>query len=218
MHKLIYFYLSLTALFCFAAKDLSGNDCKCSNEPSSDAYQSKERYHFTIQQKNYSLSTFFEIDSEDTYRGNVKKSQFRVRDHYDLSDKDGWCATGIKRMASLGSFYDWGAEIDIYGVNNEFLGAIEGKILTTASTKFMLFDRYKKLVGIAFVDLDGRGATITDPNNETYALARFTRNFVLDVQDDWSVVVYEPKNLDDRLIRIFAAFLVDSQNSFHEDK
>lgn len=53
--------------------------------------------------------------------------------------------------------------------------------------------------------------------DETYALARLTRNFVLDTQDDWSIVVYEPENLDDRLIRIFAAFCIDSQDSFHRD-
>jgi len=206
----------MTSFLSFANAD--NIDVNTESKPQhTDAYQSHERYHFKIQQKNYSFSSFFEIDSEDTYRGNVKKSQFRLRDNYDLSDKNGWCATGVKRMLSLGSIYDWAAEIDIFGVNDEFLGAIEGKVLTTAKARFLLFDRNRKVVGIAFIDLDGKGVTITDPNNETYTLARLTRNFVLDIQDDWSIVVYEPENLDDRLIRIFAAFCVDSQDSFHKD-
>ncbi len=206
----------MTSFLCFA----NANNIDVDTEPKppvTDSYKSDERYQFTIQQKNYSFSSFFEIDSEDTYRGNVKKSQFRLRDHYDLSDKDGWCATGIKRIFSLGSLYDWAAEIDVFGVNDEFLGAIEGKVLTTAKARFLLFDRNREVVGIAFIDLDGKGVTITDPNNETYTLARLTRNFVLDIQDDWSIVVYEPENLDDRLIRIFAAFCIDSQGSFHKD-
>ena len=208
--------LCMISFLCFANANNIDVDTE-SKPPVTDSYKSHEKYHFTIQQKNYSFSSFFEIDSEDTYRGNVKKSQFRLRDHYDLSDKDGWCATGIKRMFSLGSLYDWAAEIDVFGVNDEFLGAIEGKVLTTAKARFLLFDRNREVVGIAFIDLDGKGVTITDPKNETYALARLTRNFVLDIQDDWSIIVYEPENLDDRLIRIFAAFCIDSQDSFHKD-
>ncbi|NGX48616.1 MAG: hypothetical protein K940chlam5_00204 [Candidatus Anoxychlamydiales bacterium] len=208
--------LCMISFLCFANANNIDVDTE-SKPPVTDSYKSHEKYHFTIQQKNYSFSSFFEIDSEDTYRGNVKKSQFRLRDHYDLSDKDGWCATGIKRMFSLGSLYDWAAEIDVFGVNDEFLGAIEGKVLTTAKARFLLFDKNREVVGIAFIDLDGKGVTITDPKNETYALARLTRNFVLDIQDDWSIIVYEPENLDDRLIRIFAAFCIDSQDSFHKD-
>ncbi|NGX32473.1 MAG: hypothetical protein K1060chlam4_00520, partial [Candidatus Anoxychlamydiales bacterium] len=132
--------LCMTSFLCFA--NANNIDVDTESKPLvTDSYKSDERYQFTIQQKNYSFSSFFEIDSEDTYRGNVKKSQFRLRDHYDLSDKDGWCATGIKRIFSLGSLYDWAAEIDVFGVNDEFLGAIEGKVLTTAKARFLLFDR-----------------------------------------------------------------------------
>lgn len=187
------------------------------NPKNNELYQSQDKYHFTITKKNYDCSTFFEIDSEDTYRGNIKKSIFRLRDCYDLSDKDGWCATGVKKIFSLGLLFDWGAEIDILGVHGEFLGSIQGEVLTTAKARFSIYDRNKNLVGIAFIDKDGKGVTINPPNNETYTLARFTRHFIQDVEDDWSIIVYEPKNLDDRIIRIFAAFCVDRQDSFHVD-
>ncbi len=181
-------------------------------------YQSFNRYHFKISKKKYQLSDFFEIDSEDTYRGTVKKSKFRLRNCYDLSDTDGWCATGIRRMFSLGSFFDWGAEIDVYGTQGEWLGMIEGKVLTTAMARFHIYDRYENLVGVAFVDNTGRGVTITKPGNETYALAKFERRFETDIEDTWKAIVYEPAALDDRLIRIFAAFCLDVQDRFHKDK
>jgi len=186
--------------------------------PAQKPYQSLKPYHFKIQEKKYDFSSFFEIDSEDTYRGNVKKSSFRFRDCYDLSDLDGWCATGVKRIFSLGSVFNWAAEIDILGVNEEFLGKIEGRVLSTAKARFHLYNRDEKLVGIAHIDNDGRGVTISKPDNEAYSLARFARVFVQDISDHWNITVYEPKNLDDRLIRIFAAFCLDAQNSFHIDK
>jgi hypothetical protein len=185
--------------------------------PKKDAYHSIDPYHFSIQMKNYRFSTFFEIDSDDTYVGNIKKSIFRLCDHYDLSDRDGWCATGIRRVFSLGSLFKWAAEIDILGVSGESLGFIEGKILTTAKAKFYIYDRNTNLVGIAYMDLDNKGVTICPPDNETYPLARLNRVYVPDIHDHWEVHVYEPQNLDDRIVRIFAAFCVDVEDAFHED-
>ena len=183
----------------------------------SETYQSIESYHFKIQKKNYLFSSFFEIDSEDTYRGNVKKSMFRFKDSYDLSDLNGWCATGTKRNFSLGYIFNWAAVIDIWGVHKEWLGKITGRLFTSAKACFDLYNRDYDLVGIAHIDLDGKGVTIVKPDNETYTLARFDRVFVQDVEDHWNIVVYEPKELDDRLIRVFAAFCLDVQDSFHKD-
>jgi len=180
-------------------------------------YNSSLKYHFRIQKKQFRSSSFFEIDSEDTYRGNIKKSSFRIRNCYDLSDKGGWCATGIKRFASLGLFFNWSSIIDIYGVNNEWLGMIEGNILTLSKAKFSIYDREEKLIGLAYMDLQGLGITISEPNNEAYTLARLDRVFIPDAADYWNVTVYEPEKFDDRIIRIFSAFCVDTQESFHRD-
>jgi len=186
-------------------------------EETKDPYRSTQPYHFKIQKKQYRSSSFFEIDTEDTYRGNIKKSSFRIRNCYDLSDKDGWCATGIKRFLSVGLFFNWASVIDIWGVNDEWLGMIEGNILSTSKAKFSIYDREETLIGIAYMDLQGLGVTITPPENEAYTLARLERVFVPDAADYWKVTVYEPEKFDDRLIRIFAAFCVDTQASFYRD-
>ena len=180
-----------------------------------EAYQSFNRYHFSIAEKEYSHGTFFEIDSEDTYRGNVKKSKF-LRHYYDLSDINGECATGIKRFFSLGSFFAWAAEIDIYDANDKWLGKIEGKVLTTAKARFHLYDKYEDLVGIAVIDDTGKGITITKPGNETYTLARLERKIIEGGEDHWKVIVYEPATLEDRLIRVFAGFCLDVQDRFYQ--
>lgn len=201
-----------------AAEDNINSQEKIGNFSIKDEYQSEKPYHFKIQKKIYKFSTFFEIDSDDIYRGNVKKSVFRLGDHYDLSDKNGWCATGIKKLCSLGSIYDWAAEIEIVGTNGEKLGVFKGKILTTAKAKFNFYNSNDQLVAIAYMDLENKGVTISPPKNETYSLARLNRVYVPDVHDHWEVTVYEPKTLDDRIVRIFAAFCLDTQDSFHEDK
>jgi hypothetical protein len=198
------------SLFFHEKKETSSGDQK-------DSYLSLDPYHLSVQMKKYEYSTFFEIDSEDSWRGNVKKSKFRLRDNYDLSDKNGWCATGIKRIVSLGSFFNWAAEVDIFGVNGVRLGYIEGKLLTTAKAKFYIYNREDNLVAIAYFDIDNKGVTISPPDNETFTLARFNRIFTPDIHDSWEVVVYEPEIIDSRIIRIFAAFCVDVQDSFHKD-
>jgi len=191
---------------------------KKTNSIEKDPYKSTDRYHFKIQKKDYLFSSFFEIDSEDTYRGAIKKSSFRLRVNYDLSDRNGWCATGVKRIFSLGSLLNRFAEIEIYGVQGEFLGLIQGKLITTGKATFYIYDKNQELIGIACIDRKGQGATISAPDNEAYTLARLDRVFVQDIPDYWKVVVYEPENLDDRIIRIFAGFCLDVQDSFHKDK
>ena len=65
-------------------------------------------YHFSLFEKQYPLATYFTIQSDDFYPGVVKKSIFRVRTNYDLSNADGWQATGIKRVLSLGNCLSMG--------------------------------------------------------------------------------------------------------------
>lgn len=224
-NTLLYLFFSLfisAVAFTDNVKDLEkDSDYTASKEHENvihkDPYHSTQKYHFKIQEKKFHFSSFFEIDSEDTYRGNIKKSRLRMRRCYDLSDKAGWCATGIKRFASLGLFFNSAAIIDVYGANDEWLGMIEGNILTLSKAKFSIYDREENLVGIAYMDLKGLGVTITPPDNEAYTLARLERVFVPDAADYWKAIVYEPEKLDDRLIRIFAAFCVDTQASFYRD-
>jgi len=181
------------------------------------ATHEKLPYHFKIQKKEYRYSTYFEIDSEDTYRGAVKKSRFRVRSHYDLSDSNGWQATGICRLLTLGAFYTWATEIDVYNTEGTWIGMIDGQVMTTAAARFSLYNEDSELVGIAFLDKNCQGVTISSPDNDAYTIARFDRIYVLDKVDDWEISVFDPEQIDDRLIRIFAAFIIDHQGEFKAD-
>ncbi len=93
---------------------------------------------------------------------------------------------------------------------------IDGQIGTTALAKFSFYEG-DELVGIAYLDQNGLGFTIYDPQNENKRIARHKREFVQGVIDEWRVVIYDPSAIDIRLIHIFSAFAVDSQESFRED-
>lgn len=185
----------------------------------SSSYANEKKYHFKISKKEYRFSTFFEIDSEDSFRGNIKKSVFRLRTCYDLSDIHGWQATGIVRVLSLGAIYTWAKEIDVYDdTRGEYIGMIDGQVVTTAAARFSLYDAKNDLVGIAFLDNNYSGFTISDPSSEAYTIARLKRNYIRDDVDNWEVTVYEGERIDPRILRIFSAFAVDYQNAFKKDK
>ncbi|PCI93831.1 hypothetical protein COB11_04685 [Candidatus Aerophobetes bacterium] len=189
----------------------------CFSTSYAETVKNSTRYHFKVSKKEYRFSTFFEIDSEDAPRGNVKKSFFRMRTNYDLSDINGWQATGIVRVMSLGLLFTWAKEIDMYDTTGQYIGMIDGQAMTTAAARYSIYDGSNNLVGIAFLDQNCSGFTITHPKSEAYTIARLKRNFVQDTVDGWDIIVYEKDLIDARIIRIFAAFVCDYQNTFKTD-
>ena len=178
-------------------------------------------YKFTIRQQDYLLSSEFHIQS-DSYNGVVKKSAFRVCVNYDLSDKHGWQATGVKRILSLGYLAAWGAEIDVIDTRKQKIGLITGKVLTTAAARFNIYEYDDEgtcnWVGIACLDGKAQSFTVYQAsNNPIYPIARLDRVFVPNAKDYWSIDVYEPSMIDDRIVRIFAAFALDTQEDFLAD-
>ena len=195
--------IAATSLLIFAATSLFGTDT--------------EGYHFTVQQRAHSLATYFDIDSDDTYPGTIKKSVFRLRENYDLSDADGWSATGIVRIASLGSWFPWAKEMDVYNTEYRWIGLIRGELVTTAAARYTLYDESGHAVGVGYLDRDMSGISIVDPDNWARRIAQFKRIYVNRISDPWKVTVYDPDAIDDRLLRIFAGLIVDIQDEFKED-
>jgi len=175
-----------------------------------DSYQ-PEGYHFDIHQQIYPLATFFSIQSDDTYRGIVKKSVFRVRTNYDLSDQHGWQATGIKRVVSLGSLYPWATEVDIYDTTWQFLGMIDGQVVSTAAARFSLYNADGELVGIAYLDPSLDSYSIVYPYSEAFPIAALHRQRESNGEDWWKATIYDAHQIDERLMRIFAAMACDLQ-------
>lgn len=175
-----------------------------------------EIYHFSIYKRIYPLATFFSIQSDDTYRGIVKKSVFRLRTHYDLSNEHGWQATGIKRVLSLGSFFPWATEVDIYNTDWDFIGMIDGQVVSTAAARFSIYNEQFELAAVAYLDRTLGGFSIVYPDSEAFPLAEMNRIYAPDGVDGWTVTVYDPDAIDERIIRIFAAMVCDLQESIDD--
>lgn len=179
-------------------------------------------YEFDIRKDPYEFATYFQIDSQNTYIGTVKKNYFRIRTNYDLSNESGWQATGIKRVFNLGFFYAWGSKVDIYDTQGIKIAMIDGQINTTEKAKFNLYhyneDGNYPCVGIAYLDHDYNNFTIFYPDGGPDPIGILTRyQFSIDGETDfWKVKIYHPEQIDDRLVRIFAAFVIDHQEYFHK--
>ncbi|KTD09170.1 hypothetical protein Lgra_2405 [Legionella gratiana] len=173
-------------------------------------------YDFIVTKHIYKFSEIYQIKSlqRETYPGSVKKSAFRIRTNYDLSNKDGWQATGITRIISLGSLYHWAKEIDIYDTRGVQIGFIDGNLATLESAKFTIYeyDESGKAteIGFAYANSSFDRFVILPSTSNPHPIAELHRYFY---DKNWSITVHYPEKIDDRIIRIFAAFVID-----HEDK
>lgn len=173
-------------------------------------------YDFIVTKHIYKLSEIYQIKSiqKETYPGSVKKSAFRIRTNYDLSSKDGWQATGITRIISLGSLYNWAKEIDVYDTRGVQIGFIDGNLATLESAKFTIYEYDESgkatTIGFAYANPNFDRFVILPSTSNPHPIAEFNRNFH---DNNWGVTMHYPEKIDDRIIRIFAAFVID-----HEDK
>lgn len=174
-------------------------------------------YHFLITKQVFKTTEIYQIKSreQDTYPGTVKKSMFRVRTNYDLSDKNGWSATGIVRLFSLGSVYPWAKDVDIYDTRGVQIGMIDGSFVTLESARFDIYEYDEagnhNLIGVAYASGDFNQFTIHPDNQDPRTIAELTR---VNHESGWSVSVHNPELIDDRIIRIFSGFVIDHQDKF----
>lgn len=174
-------------------------------------------YNFIISKDIYKLSEIYQIQSpqKETYPGSVKKSAFRIRTNYDLSNKDGWQATGITRLLSLGAIYHWAKDIDIYDTRGVQIGLIDGNLATFESAKFNMYEYDESgsatEIGVAYANQDFTRFVIYSSMDNPHPIAEFNRNFA---DNTWGVAVHYPEKIDDRLVRVFAGFVVDHQDKF----
>lgn len=183
----------------------------------SQSIHENHTYHFLITKGVYQFSELYTITSpsKQTYSGMVKKSFFRIRTHYDLSDQHGWQATGIIRMMSVGTLYPWAVDIDVYDTRGKQIAMIDGSIATFESAKYDLYEYNEagqaNLIGAAYASGDFTRFVIFSASGNPHSLAELTRNFA---SQQWEVVVHHPELVDDRIIRLFAGFVIDYQDKF----
>lgn len=173
---------------------------------------------YNVKKKEYAFSTIFELSSQTSKFGTVVKSALNVRCSYDLYDTKGrHQATAISRILTLGLFYDWGTELDIYNPAGNHIGVIDGQAVTGAAAKFSFYDARGNHVGIAYLDHNCMGFSIVDPYNEYNVIAQFTRCFVDNAVDTWDISIYDPDAIPEEHLFFFSAFAADRQNAFRED-
>lgn len=174
--------------------------------------------HLVMHERDFTLSTYYNIDSEDCAIGNIVKTRLSLRTSYEFYSPNGLLgSTAYLRIFSLGSLFTWAGVMDVYDAYGDRVGLIEGAILTLLPSKFYFYDADNSLVGIAYMDHDCMGFTITDPNNEFKSIAHLHRIFVRDVVDHWTISIFDHSAIDHRLIYSFGAFAIDNQAGFRED-
>lgn len=171
-----------------------------------------------MHERKFVLSDYYYIDSANGSYGNVIKNKVRLTTNYHYYDPQGnHTASAYPRILSLGAFFTWAGEIDLYDANGKWLGLIEGSMMTLLPSKFSFYNDKSQLIGTGYMDADCLGVTILDPNTETKTLAHLRRIFVKDVTDHWTLSISNPNDIDPRFIYLFAAFALDNQGDFRED-
>lgn len=174
--------------------------------------------NFRVTRRDSLLSSSFDMTNEKKQLGSVTKSFFHIVTHYDLLDRYGlYEGQGICRMVTLGLFYSWATEIDIYNAHGTWIGIIDGQIISSEPAKFSFYDAEGRRICIAYLDQNRMSFVLVDPENPQLIFARLTRNFIKDTLDNWDVTIYQPDRVPLRFIKIFAAFACDTQNSFKPD-
>lgn len=174
-------------------------------------------YDLALTKDIYKFSEVYQIKSplKETYPGSIKKSAFRIRTNYDLSNKDGWQATGITRVISMGSVYPWATDIDIYDTRGVKIGLIDGDMATLESAKFNLYEYDEsgnaQYIGSAYANANFDRFVILESNTNPHPIAELNRN---KSENNWGISVHYPEKIDDRIVRIFAGFVIDFEDKF----
>lgn len=182
-----------------------------------DANQ-QEPLKFRVTRQDYTYSSVFDLASDSQFVGSVVKWGFHLATQYDLYNGLGeFEGQGNCRLLSLGHFYAWATEIDVYDADGNYVGMIDGQAATTEPAKFSFYDAQYNRVGVAYLDQNCTAFSIYDPNNSVRVCSRLTRNFIQDTVDNWDVVIYDSTAISPMMVKIFAAFACDSQDQFKED-
>ena len=180
-----------------------------------DAYSKNESLNFQVVRSDYTFSSVFDMANEKVNFGSVVKSIFHITTHYDSYDRYGlYEGQGICRLVTLGLIYPWATKIDIYNLNGIKMGMIDGQVLYSEPVIFAFYDAEDHQICLAYLDQNGMGFVLTDPENPGVVFARLKRHALSDNPDHWDISVYHPDRLPLKFVKIFAAFVCDKQNKF----
>ncbi len=175
-------------------------------------------YTFETYETKYTLATEYQFTSQDGMGGMAKKRSLSPWTSYYLYDACGrYQGYGYIQLSLWGLFGAWGAELPVYDESGNSIGFIDGQAVTTAAARYTIFDGAGERVGIAFLDSQKTGFTIVDAKTERKTIAYLKRQFIPDAPDHWVVHVNDRCAIDERIMKVFAAFAVDKQGQFRKD-
>jgi hypothetical protein len=180
---------------------------------------------FTIREREYLFSNYFEFAADKQPMGLVIKKRYaylHLTNNYDLyTTKGDWQARGVSRLFCLGALYSWATEIDVYDTNGVRIGLIDGQAVTTAAARFSIYEYDSEgnstLKAIAFMDDERRSFSIVHPENDKQFVASLQRVFLPNLRDHWECNAFDADLLDIRILKVFSAFAVDHQEFFRAD-
>lgn len=171
-----------------------------------------ERLQYSVIKNSYAFSTYFEFVSPEGYEGRVTKNAISVRNYYKYyNDEGGYRGQGITRLISLGSLYKWAADIDIYDDKGKKIGVIYGKVWSTAKAKFEIYNENSDFVAVAYYGYNREGFSLMKPGKVERLIGYLKK---APLSDNLEVTLYDRESVDERLLKIFSAFVSDYQKSF----
>ncbi len=177
-----------------------------------------EYSHYRIDKSDYTFSTVFDITHDKQPMGSVVKSIFHVATQYDLYNRFGlFEGHGACHIFCLGFLYAWGAKIDVFNIDGDKVGLIDGQFFTKEPAKFNFYNEEDTCIAMAFLSSNCMEFCVVDPDNSALVLARLSRNFVEDAVDNWDMVVYHPERIPLSMLKIFSAFACDTQDQFNAE-
>lgn len=176
-------------------------------------------YEFVIERDPERLATHFQISSNNTNVFTVEKNTIRKRRYYNLFNANGLQASCSVRISQVRtSICFWTTQITLYDSNGLNFGIIDGEVVPSKNPKFDLYESDEKgnfiCIGTAFFEVDCNIFTIFTPGSDSPPLAKLEWIKVPNELDFWRVKVDYPECIDDRLILIFATFVIDFQYNF----
>jgi len=164
----------------------------------------------------FSLSAEFDFKNTGVSTDKViRTGGLSPRYFYDLFDEDhNFQARGITRALSLGAFYSWGVEIDLYDTEESYIGLIQGELLTRSRAKFSFYDHSGRRTLIAFLNTESPEFLMVSTEDEGVVLAKLKIQSYGDIGTLDVNLLHDSMNIDERAFKIFCAFVTDYNQEF----
>jgi len=162
----------------------------------------------------FSYTAEFPIKQKGALIGTVIRTGLLTpRYYYDLYDANQTLQVrGVTRALSLGMFFPFAIEIDLYEKGN-VIGAIQGGWITTARAKFFFYDLNGILVATGYLNDESANFLILS-SKDNDLLAELNGKTYGD-SCLWEMKFEKPiEGIDPRILQVFVGFVCDYQQSF----